>query len=101
MKGKTEAVKVFGLIGNQDVYNDPGFINIKNHHEEMISLYRGQKWKQAEKELATAKKLIEKNSKYLIHELNGVYELYKERIEIYKKNPPNKDWDGVFIATSK
>ena len=101
VKGKTEAVKVFGLLGNQDVSNESRFIDIKKHHEEMIRLYRNQQWDKAEEELITAKKLLEKSTKNLIHELNGVYELYRGRIEIYKKNPPNIDWNGVFIATSK
>jgi adenylate cyclase len=30
-----------------------------------------------------------------------LYDLYEERIEEYKENPPGSDWDGVFIATSK
>ena len=101
VKGKTEAVKVFGLLGNRDVSNESRFIDIKKHHEEMIRLYRNQQWDKAEEELIIAKKLLEKSTKNLIHELNGVYELYRGRIEIYKKNPPNIDWNGVFIATSK
>jgi len=30
-----------------------------------------------------------------------LYDLYEERIGVYKENPPGSDWDGVFIATSK
>ena len=37
--------------------------------------------------------------------LNGVmkeyYFIFTERIEEFKKNTLSKDWDGVFVATSK
>jgi len=30
-----------------------------------------------------------------------LYDLYVERIAAYRAAPPDDDWDGVFIATSK
>jgi len=30
-----------------------------------------------------------------------LYELYRERIEEFKLNPPPADWDRVYTATSK
>jgi len=33
--------------------------------------------------------------------LEVLYDLYDERLEEFKVNPPPADWDGVFVATSK
>ena len=33
--------------------------------------------------------------------MNDYYEMMSERINEYKQSPPPKDWDGVFVATSK
>ena len=37
--------------------------------------------------------------------LNGgldlLYDLYEERIQTFEAEPPDADWDGVFVATSK
>ena len=33
--------------------------------------------------------------------LKGLYDLYAARIEDYEAEPPDADWDGVFIAKSK
>ena len=30
-----------------------------------------------------------------------LYDLYEERIVYYQENPPDPDWDGVFVATAK
>ena len=34
-------------------------------------------------------------------ELEGYYEMMKERIESLKKNKPGKGWDTIYRATSK
>ena len=33
--------------------------------------------------------------------LAGLYQLYGERIAFYRANPPDPDWDGVFVAETK
>ncbi len=33
--------------------------------------------------------------------LGALYDLYEARIDEYQENPPDRDWDGVYVATSK
>ena len=33
--------------------------------------------------------------------LDILYDMYRERIDEYRENPPPADWDGVFVATTK
>jgi adenylate cyclase len=34
-------------------------------------------------------------------QLEGLYDLYRERIESFLESPPPPDWDGVFVALKK
>ena len=43
-----------------------------------------------------------KSAKMLCNNLmNEYYEIMSERITEFQKSPPPKDWDGVYVATSK
>ena len=33
--------------------------------------------------------------------VEGLYDMYAERIEAYRADPPPADWDGVYAAESK
>ena len=33
--------------------------------------------------------------------LDGLYDLYDQRISAFVADPPDPDWDGVFVATTK
>jgi adenylate cyclase len=33
--------------------------------------------------------------------LNGLLELYCERVRAFRENPPPDDWDGVFALQTK
>ena len=33
--------------------------------------------------------------------MNEYYEIMTQRIDEFKASPPPKDWDGVYVATSK
>ena len=95
VKGKTAAVRVYTLLGDEKVAATPQFVDLKKQHNDMLAAYRAQKWDLARMKIATCK------SKMNGHNLGGLYELYEERIAEFEKSPPPPDWDGVFIATSK
>ena len=93
VKGKTEAVTIFGLLGGPEMQGEQDFQKLAESHEKMLMAYRSQDFDKAE-ELCKACRTIPGNPEVL-------YDLYDERIEDYKENPPGPDWDGVFVATSK
>jgi adenylate cyclase len=57
-----------------------------NTWNEMIKSYRLQNWSDAESKLHG---LISADSN------NKLYQLYADRIQFFKTNPPPTDWDGV------
>ena len=61
----------------------------------MMESYRARNWSEARKAQKACSKLAGK------FELEEFYRLYLIRINEFAKNPPPKDWDGVYIAETK
>lgn len=93
VKGKTEPVRIFALMGDERLREEESFRSMQAMVNDMLKLYRQQRWKQAEE---AAKGLMSKWP-----ELCVFAELICERIQNLRQFPPPKDWDGVAIATSK
>ena len=87
VKGKSEPVKIYTALENFDQSN---FIK---DHKEFLSLYRTQQW---DKALDHIKKYQSQ-----IHEFRLYYDLFSQRINELKENPPENDWQGVFVADFK
>jgi adenylate cyclase len=98
VKGKTVPEHIYGLLGDESLFDTPEFQKLKAHHEEMVSNYRAQKLGDALKGIKVCEGIAGGIDRV---DLDGVYDLYRTRIDEMKDNPPAKDWDGVFIATSK
>lgn len=102
VKGKTEAVRIFALMGDPEVARDSEFLELKGQHERILEIYRNQKWDECLQAMQTAKdKIATMTGKGMVHELPKFYALLEGRIEEYRAEPPPEDWDGVFVATSK
>ncbi|MBL27536.1 MAG: adenylate/guanylate cyclase domain-containing protein [Rhodospirillaceae bacterium] len=95
VKGKTKPVRIFALLGNPEVANSTEFQTFKAVHEEMLAAYRAQRWLDARRKLTEARTLCAP------WEIEGLYDLFEERIDAFEEASPGPDWDGVFVATSK
>ncbi len=95
VKGKTEAVRIFTLVGDEQVRQGNVFSVLHGNHSEMLDAYRGQRWREARAKLDACRGLMDGFN------LGGFYDIYQERLEEYEANPPGADWDGVYVATSK
>ena len=95
VKGKTEAVRIFCLLGLADMAEDQNFHTLGKFHQQMLDAYVAQDWNKAVKRMKECRMLCEP------YGLDGLYDLYEERIVEFQGNPPGADWDGVFVATTK
>lgn len=95
VKGKTEAVRIWTLLGRPDMAKEPWFLELEAAHNAMLAAYRAQNWAEARTRLAQALDLRRD-----LH-IEGFYALMEERIAEFEAHPPGPDWDGVFTATSK
>lgn len=94
VKGKTEAVRIFTILGLPSLMQDPDYENFVAQHKAMLSAYRAQDW-------AEAQRIMDANTGRLNGVLDGFYEIYSARIVEYKGAPPPMEWDGVYVATTK
>lgn len=95
VKGKTEAVRIHTVLGERDMLADAAFGTLAAAHAALLKHYRAQQWQQAKQHIAQCRALLNGLP------IPGLYDLYEERITDYEHNPPPKDWDGAYTATSK
>lgn len=97
--GKSEPVKAFDLLGVTETI-EQNLLDIKEIFEKGLVLYKEKKWDEA----------IEQFTKCIAHEQKrypnkippiNPSEVYIERCENFKENPPPEDWDGVYTLTAK
>jgi len=94
VKGKKDSVRIFTVLGNNDwVFHNTNWYMYQQQHDKFLALYRGQKWIVAER-FAT-------DLRDGWPEMTDYYNIMLQRIGEYKNNPPGKDWDGVYRATTK
>ena len=71
---------------------DPALRNDLARHRGAMKLYRSQLWDQAEAELFNLSRSGRPHK---------VYEIFLERIQYLRANPPGAQWDGAFTFTHK
>jgi adenylate cyclase len=91
--GKQEAVQIYTLLGDTTFAQSAEFKALHEDHEAMLACYRAQDWPGATAALARCRGREAS--------LEPLYDLYQERIAYYRSNPPDPDWDGVFVASTK
>jgi adenylate cyclase len=92
VKGKSEPVKVWELMGMADMaMTDDQRQSLELYHEG-LKLYRARKWEEAVAYFQQARRL---------DATCHVAEIYEQRANLYQLNPPPADWNGVFVMTTK
>ncbi len=91
VKGKNEPVAIYEPLGPKDAI-DPNLRNDLARHRGAMKLYRSQLWDQAEAELFNLSRSGRPHR---------IYEIFLERIQYLRANPPGAQWDGAFTFTHK
>ena len=96
VKGKTEPVKIYTVLDPEELGYDviPALEQYVNLHSKLRENYKKQDWKFCTDAIA------ELRGKFA-GTLDSYYDILTDRIEDYKNNPPPRDWDGVYVATTK
>jgi adenylate cyclase len=98
VKGKTKALGIYTLLGDETFAAQPTFQELAKHHAAMISAYRCKDWSTAIAALNAAAKLAAEISDV---SMESVYTLYRQRFARFQFEEPGDDWDGVFTAKEK
>jgi adenylate cyclase len=95
VKGKKQPELVFTVLGRAEVADDPRCSELCDLNAQMLAAYRTRQWDEA-------LGLIERCHKVANgFGVDGLYDMYAERIEAYRASPPPPDWTGVYEAESK
>jgi adenylate cyclase len=95
VKGKKQPEVVYTVIGRADIDDDPSCRDLRDLNARMLACYRKQQWDDALRLIDGCRKLANGFT------VAGLYDMYVERIEAYRAEPPPPDWDGVYEAESK
>jgi class 3 adenylate cyclase/CHASE2 domain-containing sensor protein len=96
VKGKTAALRIHALLGDEATKGDPAFAELEAAHADMLAAYRGRDWRAAEAGIAACRRLCRP-----LRDLDALYDLYAERIREFVSDPPGAAWDGVYEARTK
>lgn len=99
VKGKTEAVRIFALLGGKELAQSKGFLAFKDAFNAMMSDYHVQDWNNAALNLQDA----DVKARLALEDATpqGLFDLYRERIDHYRSLPSNSTWSGVHVAQTK
>ncbi len=92
VKGKSEPVKVWELLGTADMQMTENQNQSLEIYHEGLRLYRERSWQEAIAYFQQAKQL---------DPTCRVSEIYEQRANLYQLSPPPPDWTGVFVMTTK
>jgi len=92
VKGKTEPVKVWELLGMSDLQMTDQQKESLDIYRQGLDLYRQRNWQEA---------IGYFNQAYQLDPRCHVAQIYAQRAELYQLNPPPDDWNGVFVMTTK
>jgi len=91
VKGRKTGLTIYQPLGKvQDVSEDV-ILELEEYNKALDDYY-AQKWSSAEKKF-----------EFLKNKFSGIYlyQLYLDRIKVFRETPPPEDWDGVYIHLSK
>jgi adenylate cyclase len=91
VKGKDEPVVIYEPLGLREQVEKSVESELQLF-EEALKLYRAQNWDMAEMQLLNLQKAAPDCM---------LYQLYLERIAHFRTEPPEADWDGVFVFHTK
>ena len=94
VKGKGEPETVFTVLGRAEL-RDRNFQELRELTARMLGYYREQDWMRALERIELCRKAAE------CFGIGALYDMYTERIEAFRREPPPPDWNGVYEAESK
>jgi len=91
VKGKNEPVAIFEPIGHKNDI-EKSVTEELSAYRKALSNFRAQSWDKAELDFFNLNRM---------HPDRYLYQVYLERVTVYRNEPPGDNWDGVFTHTTK
>jgi class 3 adenylate cyclase len=91
VKGKTETTRILELMGAAGQLSED-LARLRERYEQARQAYLAQEWDLAE---ATFRECLQ------IHPNDGPSRVFLGRIQVFRRNSPGKDWNGVWQLVEK
>jgi len=91
VKGKNEPVAIFEPIGHKNDLEKSVTSELTAYKRSLLN-FRAQSWDKAELDFFNLSRAYPDRL---------LYQVYLDRVAVYRNEPPGDDWDGVFTHTSK
>jgi adenylate cyclase len=92
VKGKQEPVAVYEVLEHLGPEQAPRLDEMLRHYNSALVYYRQRDWRKAEQIFGDA---------VLISPDDGLSRMYRDRCRYFAEQPPDDDWDGVWVMASK
>jgi len=92
VKGKTRPVRVYEVLDYHTEETFPNLMEAVHCFNDGVAKYRSAQW---DKAIESFRKVLEYNPG------DKLSRIYIERCQLLSKKPPAKDWDGVWVMSSK
>ena len=92
VKGKEEPVRIYQVLDYHDEASFPCRDDVLELFHKGLNAYRSREWGRGANFFSQAIQL---------NEADSVSHLYLERCRAFEDNPPEKDWDGVWVMQGK
>jgi adenylate cyclase len=92
VKGKTEPVSIFEVLDFHDDETFPARMDVVGHFLEGLNHYRSTDFDDAIKSFSAA---------LAANDADVPSQLYIDRCNLFKENPPPADWSGEWVMTEK
>jgi len=95
VKGKTEPEVIYTVLGRREVAASSQFEKLYEASVKILERYRRREWDSVMAIIESSRGAAD------YFEVNGLLELYCERVRAFRENPPPDDWNGVFALQTK
>ena len=95
VKGKKDPEVIYTLLGRQDIAASAEYGKLYESSVKMLEKYRKREWDSVMAIIEASRGLADHFG------LNGVLEVYRERIREFRVKPPPDDWDGAYALLTK
>ena len=92
VKGKTQSVGVYEILDHHTAETYPHIMEVVNHFQDGLALYRSREWERAIARFTEAIRL---------NPYEQISQMYVERCACFREQPPGDDWDGGWIMETK
>lgn len=88
VKGKSISIKIYQVLCNADDKEFTSYNKIKSSFETGLDFYKSKKFEDALTQFSSIQN-------------DSLSDIYKERCKTFIQNPPETDWNGVFLMNEK